>query len=107
MAPHRSGRSVSYRFGSHVRVEIAGSFVRASDSQAGIANPSAAEVGLQFLNGVVIPNSFVCNGVIAVCSVAAALGTSYRQWDIGAKIASDFMTVGRLTVTPMGHRRED
>src|ERR1051326_2932085 len=79
-------------FGSHVRVEIAGSFVRASDSQAGIANPSAAEVGLQFLNGVVIPNGFVCNGVIAVCSVAAALGTSYRQWDIGAKIASDFMT---------------
>lgn len=89
-------------FGSNVRVEIGGSYVKADGTQFAGNNPLAAGpiAQLQLLNGS-IPAGITtraCNSVIT-CATSDSLSTNYQTWQINTKIASDYR-VGGVVVTP-------
>jgi hypothetical protein len=81
-----------FAWGNNFRVELGGSYVDASDSQAGTGGnfPSAT----QLVNGTVV--DFGCD---PACSFGATLSTRYKAWTANLKAAGDYQ-FGGATVTP-------
>jgi len=102
-------------FGSNVRIEVGGSYVRADATQSGGSGPAAfgpvppgSAARIQLLNGTLVSSGFNCNGE---CSTTASLSTRYAAWQINAKVAGDFK-LAALTLTPSvaifgGETRDD
>ena len=79
-------------WGSNVRLELDGSYVRLTDSQsAALTLPGT--ITFQHVDGRI---SFF--GGCSPCSVASSLQSVYDTWHINLKAASDFKT-GAVTVT--------
>jgi hypothetical protein len=92
------GGPLSPAFGTNVRIELGVSYVHATRSQSGVADGAFSDSVL--LNGATNAIAFGClPGGAVTCSVASALSTNYRSWQINGTIASDYK-MGQVTLTP-------
>jgi hypothetical protein len=83
-------------FGTNVRMELGGSYVRASAAQSAVASGGGEPVNLA---GAASFFAFNCFGLFFSCATASSLATDYRAWQVYGKFASDFRS-GVVTVTP-------
>jgi hypothetical protein len=81
-------------FGSDARVELGGSYVKASATQS-TASPDGENFSLAGVAGVSV-FSAIC---FVVCHTSSALASDYAAWQANAKLASDFR-LGVVTLTP-------
>ena len=83
-------------FGSNFRIELGGSFVRATGTSNGAATygPSATGALYQPLSGV-LAVTFAC----APCNTSSSVATTYESWQVKLKAASDIRS-GTFTWTP-------
>ncbi|WP_154071325.1 hypothetical protein [Bradyrhizobium lablabi] len=111
--PHADGYGISggagyflpqgLLFGSNVRVEIGGSYVRATSSQSASSGaynlPSST---LQMMDGRFVA-SFSCAQFVGrgpgLCNSTSTVNTTYDSWQFNGKVATDLKS-GAVTFTP-------
>lgn len=81
-------------FGSDVRVEVGGSYVKAKDRQS-TASPEGEFFSLAGVGGV----SAISLDCVTFCHTSSTLNSDYAAWQASLKLASDFR-VGAVIFTP-------
>jgi hypothetical protein len=107
--PHADGYGISggagyflpqgLLFGSNARVEIGGSYVRATSSQSASSGAYDVPFGatFQMMDGRLTDN-FGCVGP-ALCNSTSTVNTTYDSWQFNGKVATD-LKFGAVTFTP-------
>ena len=93
------GMSLS-NVGTNGRIELSGSYVNATASQAGsTASALGSGYSLPQVSGITNFAGSVACGFAVPCIVSSTLGTSYTSWQVSGRYATDYK-VSAVTITP-------
>jgi hypothetical protein len=83
--------------GTNTRIELGGSYVTASDRQAGASSPFFSFAELQ-VSGLVFNGPFAC-AFPPTCTTRSTLATDYSTWQMRVQLATDY-SLSALTLSP-------